>query len=153
MRSFFAVFPKVALYMSICLFCLSLLGETFYLKTSIPRAGFPGWQLLLFGWSALPHGGLSWLANPAMCAAWLLLALDHPARSAGLAALGLALMLSFLLVSEVASMYGEGVMSPAAYGTGYALWIASAIVLLLGTFIAAMPTEFLNERANKGGEP
>lgn len=148
MRSFFTFFPKIALLASICLFCLSLLSDAFYLTTSTPRTGFPGWQLFFFGWSALLHGGVSWLANPAMCAAWLLLALRCPVRSAGLAALGLTLMVSFLLVSEVASMYGESIERPAAYGAGYALWIASAIVLLLGSIVAALPTEFLNESAN-----
>ncbi len=147
MRSFFAVFPKVALYVSICLFCISLLSDAFYCTASAPRSGFPGWQLFFFGWAALPHGGVSWLANPAMAAAWLLLASHRPVLSGGLAALGLTLMLSFLLVSEVASMYEDGIVRPAAYGAGYALWVASAIVSLLGSIVAAMPTNFLNEPA------
>ena len=144
MRSFLNKLREVTLLASIGLFCLSLFYEGFYWAPSSPHSAFPGWQLLFFGWSAIPHGGVAWLANPVIGVAWIFLALRRLGRSAGLAALGLALMASFLLVSTVASIYGETTESVVAYGFGYWLWVASAVVLLLGSLVAALPTNFLD---------
>jgi hypothetical protein len=144
MRSALDTLRKVTLLVSMGLFCLSLFFEGFYWAPSSPLSAFPGWQLLFFGWSAIPHGGVAWLANPVISLAWVFLALRRLDRSAGLAALGLALMVSFLFVSSVASMYGETTESVVAYGFGYWLWVASAVVLLIGSLVAALPTKFLD---------
>ena len=148
MRTFFQSFPKLALLVSIGLFCLCLLNDGFYPHASTPDSAVPGWQLLLFGWSAIPHGGVAWLANPVLGVAWVLFFLKHPGRSAGLAALALALMISFLLESKVTSMYSETGTLVAGYGAGYWLWVACASTLLLGSIVAALPTEFLDQESN-----
>ena len=57
-------------------------------------------------------------------------------------------MVSFLFVEEVGSVYGENLVRPMAYGSGYKLWMASGIVLLLGSLVAALPTEFLKQSAS-----
>lgn len=145
MRAFFLFFPKIALLASIGLFCLCLLGDGFYPYASRPDSAIPGWQLFLFGWSAIPHGGIAWLANPVIGAAWALFFLKHPGRSAGLAALALAFMISFLFESKVTSIYSETSTFVAEYGPGYWLWVACASTLLLGSIVAALPTEFLEQ--------
>jgi hypothetical protein len=148
MRTFFLSFPKLSLLTSIGLFCLCLLGDGFYSHASRPDSAVSGWQLFLFGWSAIPHGGVAWLANPVIGVAWVLFSLKHPGRSAGLAVLALALMISFLFESKVTSIYSETSTVVADCGLGYWLWVASAFALLLGSIVAIMPTEFLNQRAN-----
>ena len=145
--TFFRVAPKMAQLISVGLFGISLFSDAFYRHVSDSQSAFPGWQLFFFGWSAIPHGGASWLANPALCAAWLYFARGYPIRSAGLSVLGLALMASFLSVDEVTSVYASSSAAVAGYGVGYKLWVASAIVSLLGGIIAVMPTEFLNPSA------
>jgi hypothetical protein len=115
MRTFFLSFPKLSLLTSIGLFCLCLLGDGFYSHASRPDSAVSGWQLFLFGWSAIPHGGVAWLANPVIGVAWVLFSLKHPGRSAGLAVLALALMISFLFESKVTSIYSEtSTVSPIA---------------------------------------
>ena len=148
MRAFFLSFPKIALLTSIGLFCLCLLNDGFYPHASRSDSAVPGWQLLLFGWSAIPHGGAAWLANPVIGVAWALFFLKHPGRSAGLAALALALMISFLFESKVTSIYSETNTFVAEYGAGYWLWVACASTLLLGSIVAALPTEFLDQEKN-----
>ena len=148
MSSFFNVFPKLALLTSISLFCTCLFCDGFY-WTSSPDRAYPGWQLLLLGWSAIPHGGIAWFANPALGLGWTFLASRRPVRSAGLASLGLAFMFSFLLVSEVTSVYASTSSGVTGYGIGYWLWVASAVTLLLASLVSALPTEFL-ERAPNG---
>jgi hypothetical protein len=144
MNWFFNHFPKLVFLTSIGLFGTSLFCDGFYWASSPDRA-YPGWQLLLLGWSAVPHGGAAWFANPALGLGWTLLALRRPLQSAGLASLGLAFMLSFLLVSEVTSMYASTSSGVAGYGIGYWLWVASAATLLLASLVLAMPTEFLKQ--------
>jgi hypothetical protein len=148
MRTFFLSFPKLTLLASIGLFCLCLLNTGFYQHASTPASAVPGWQLLLFGWSAIPHGGVTWLANPVLGAAWAFFLMKHPGRSAGLAALALALMISFLFESKVTSIYSETSTFVAGYGPGYWLWVACASTLLLGGIVAALPTEFLDPERN-----
>jgi hypothetical protein len=148
MQAVFLYFPKIALQSSIALSGLCLLSDAFYPYASRPDSAVPGWQLLLFGWSAIPHGGIAWLANPAIGVAWALFFLKRPGRSAGLAALALALMLSFLFESKVTSIFSETSTFVAEYGPGYWLWVACASMLLLGSIVAALPTEFLHHERN-----
>lgn len=142
----FRVLPRLALMASIGLFLLCLFSGGFYSSAARPENAFPGWQLLLFGWSAIPHGGVAWLANPAIGVAWALFSPKRPGRSAALAALALAFMTSFLFENRVASIYSENPSSVAGYGPGYWLWVASASMLLLGAAVATMPGEFLHEK-------
>lgn len=145
MRTFFLSFPKFAVLASVGLFCLCLINDGFYSHASRPGSAVPGWQLLLFGWSAIPHGGAAWLANPVIGVAWALFFLKYPGRSAGLAALALALMIGFLFESRVTSIFSETSTFVAEYGPGYWLWVACASALLLGSIVAALPTEFLDQ--------
>lgn len=148
MLAFFRLFPRFALTVSIGLFCLCLFSDGFYSSDAKPDGVFAGWQLFLFGWSAIPHGGIAWLANPAIGVAWVLFSQKRPGRSAALAALALAFMTSFLLEDRVASVYSENASNVAGYGPGYWLWVASASMLLLGAAVAAMPSEFLHENVD-----
>jgi hypothetical protein len=91
---------------------------------------------------------MAWLANPTIGVAWLFFSQKRPGRSAALASLALAFMISFLFENKVASVYSENASSVAEYGLGYWLWVASASTFLLGTIVAAMPTEFLHKKVS-----
>jgi len=89
----------------------------------------PAWRLLLYGWQAVAHGYIEWLANPALLASWVLALVGRRSPSLGAAGIALALMLVFLSRRTLELPAGPAAL---AYGAGYWLWLGSALLMLLG---------------------
>jgi hypothetical protein len=102
-------------------------------KTDNPRAWSNGLGLLLVGWLGILTGIYAWLANPFLLVAWLAMWFPNCrliAISAGI--LALLLMLSFLLHDDMMSDEAGNRSRITAYGRGYWLWIATAVMTILG---------------------
>jgi len=124
---------KVVLALSVVLYVVCLTQDGYYIDDPDPRKWSPAWGLLLFGWVGLLSGMLAWLANPLLFVSWVLLAASR-FRAAFYVALGALLFaMSFLLYSEVISSTKTDYSRIVGYGIGYWLWIASALILAVGT--------------------
>ncbi|WP_143305085.1 hypothetical protein [Chitinophaga vietnamensis] len=119
-------FRRIVVILSIALFLLSLFQPSFYTN------GAAAWGLspFLTGWLGVfvCGAGISWLANPALLAAWIIF---FRKKTAGLICGGLAAIFaaSFLLFPTI--MVDEaGNMRPIeGYGAGYWLWLGSCAVM------------------------
>lgn len=86
-----------------------------------------GWQFLTQGWRGIPAlniGGLSWLANPLLVAAWLAFFLLAKRRPTMILASGaLAAALTSPLFNIVNS--DQGSLAIEAFAMGFYIWLAS----------------------------
>jgi hypothetical protein len=109
-------------------------------------SNWPSWSILAFGFIpfAASPANLAWFANPALFMAWVLVFRRKrwPARLLSLASLAIAV--SFLLMSKVASDESGNLSVITGYRIGYWLWLASTGVAVA----SALP---LSKRA-KGGD-
>ena len=123
---------KIILLSSIVLFVLSLTQKCFCTTTQCSDSV----MVFLLGWAALFSGaaGLSWLANPLLIAAWLLLK-KNLKISMFMSVLAFLLSLFFLLIDSVVDNENGGSHQVIAYKPGYWLWVMSSTCMLLGTFI------------------
>lgn len=106
-----------------------------------------GWQFLVEGWrglAALSIGGVSWLTNPLLLAAWLSLLAPRylwlGVICAWLAAL--AALTSFLF--NTLGSTGAGLMI-SDYGIGFHLWLAAALISA-----AAQSMRLVSQRRTNG---
>jgi hypothetical protein len=104
------------------------LGEPGFFWGARASSPAPAWRLLLYGWEAIGHGYIEWLANPALVASWVLAFAGRRSASIGAAGIALALMLVFLTRHTLELPAGATAL---AYGAGYWLWLASALLMLL----------------------
>jgi putative flippase GtrA len=133
-------FPKVALYLSVGLFLLSLLNDGYYAEGQ----SSPAWLLLLIGWIGVFSGTLAWLANPLLIGAWILLLCKRTSLSLIAALVAMAFMLTFLFQKTVISSEAPTYSRISGYGLGYGLWIASTLAQIIGTAIATSRTFVAN---------
>lgn len=141
---FFRYFPKLALIASLLLFALSLANDAYSTSYDAGSGGHPGVFLLLLGWLGIAWGGtLAWLANPALGVAWAFFIRKRHGYSGAAAAVALLLMLSFLFQDTVIASEAPTYAQITGYSSGYWLWVASAVALLLANAVAGMPTDFL----------
>ena len=123
---------KIILLSSIFLFVLSLTQKCFCTTTQCSDSA----MVFLLGWAAVFSGaaGLSWLANPLLIAAWLLLK-KNLKMSMFSRVFAFLLSLFFLLIDTVVDNENGGSHQVIAYKSGYWLWVMSSTCMLLGTFI------------------
>ena len=123
---------KIILLSSIILFVLSLTQKCFCTTTQCSDSV----MVFLLGWAALFSGaaGLSWLANPLLIAAWLLLRKNLKV-SMFMSVFAFLLSLFFLLIDSVVDNENGGSHQVIAYKPGYWLWLLSSTCMLFGTFI------------------
>jgi hypothetical protein len=122
--------------LSIVLFAVCLANDGYYIAGPNPRAWAPAWGLLLVGWMGVfLSGPVAWFANPALVVAWCMFYFGRYGRATLFALIAAALMLSFLLSKTVVSSESTSESKVIGYGTGYWLWIASALVLLIGSIL------------------
>jgi hypothetical protein len=143
MLQFFRFFPKFALGASLVLFAACLANDGYYIDGPDPRAWSRAWGLLLLGWVGLASGTLAWLANPALLLAWALLLNKKHSSSLLAGIVALLLMLSFLFQTTVVSSEAPTYSRVVGYGVGFWLWVGSAAVQVLGSAVAALPTNFM----------
>jgi len=122
----------VVLTAGIGLYVASLFGEAYC--TDYECA--PAIMALLVGWmgAIMLGAGISWLANPLLVIAWILLARNKKnALVFGLMALIFALLfLSFkTIMGDEAGHYRDIV----SVGTGYWLWVASCVTTFVGSMV------------------
>jgi len=126
------------LYLSMALFAVCLANDGYYISGASPRAWSPAWGLLLVGWIGILSGGAAWLANPVLFLAWFMFYSGRYWRAALLALIAAALILSFLSVKMVIASEATTYAKVIGYGPGYWLWLASALVLLIGSILQAL---------------
>jgi hypothetical protein len=132
-------FQRYGLYwLSIALFVLCLSCDGYYIEGQNPRAWAPSWGLLLIGWSGLFYGTFSWLANPALFAAWFMFYRRRYWRATICGLIAAVLMLSFLLTKTIVSSEAPTYSRVIGHGIGYWLWVASAFVLLSASIAASI---------------
>jgi hypothetical protein len=78
----------------------------------------------------------TWLANPLLLVSWVLLAISKYRAAFNVSLGALLLAMSFLLHSEMVTG-GSDSTRIVGYGMGYWLWIASALVLVVGAGVLA----------------
>lgn len=127
--------PTFTLLISFALYCICLANDGYYIDGPDPRAWAPAWGLLIFGWMGVTAGTFTWLANPALFFAWISM-LRSKYRAALLAAIiALSLMISFLLQSTVVSSEAPTYSRIIGYGTGFWLWVGSAVIQIVGCIV------------------
>ena len=125
-------FAKTGLWISLALYVICLTQDGYYIDGADPEAWSPAYGLLFIGWIGIFAGMFAWLANPLLFASWFLLATSRH-RAAFFVSLGALLFaMSFLLHSEVISSAAPTYSRIIGYGMGYWLWIASALILVVG---------------------
>ena len=121
---------KAILLSSVILFLLSLTQKC-YCTTS--QCG-DSIMVFLLGWAAVLSGaGFSWIANPLLFAAWFTLGKNLKV-SMFLSVFAALISLSFLLFDSVLDNEAGQQKQIVSYKSGYWLWIASSLCMLIGTF-------------------
>ena len=118
---------------SLLLYLLCLPFDAFCVQGEC--SGWPGYGILIFG----PLGLLAsptnwtWLANPILLAAWMMLAVQARILSAPLSLAAFVIAISFLFQREI--MTNEaGILFPiTGYRIGYWIWLSSIAVCFLGS--------------------
>lgn len=91
-----------------------------------------GGLLLLSGWLGVTASAPAWLANPLIIVAAFMYARRRYFQAMVLSGIAAGLMLSFLLTKEVMVSEAPTYAEVTAYGPGYWLWVASALILFVG---------------------
>lgn len=124
------------LSLSVGLFVACLLFNAFDVGyPSSERSVGLGFQALLFGWWGVFEGIPAWLANPVLVLAWFVALRQMHKFSLQLSLIALALMLSFLAVTEVDAGASGRAASVTGYGLGYWLWVGSALAQAVGASV------------------
>jgi hypothetical protein len=89
---------------------------------------WPSWSILLFGILGMLLGSaaaLTWLANPILLAAWLMIYVGQKVPAAVLSLAALVIGASFLLATTVITNEGGNPSLITGYSIGHWLWLAS----------------------------
>jgi hypothetical protein len=132
------------LLLSVALFLLSL-SQTAFCLDPTGRQGHPahecyyGWVPLVWGIFALhtSWANLTWLANPAVILAWLIVLARRRIASVVLGVIAVAAAAAFPFASDV-SVYTASALQPASLLSvelGYWLWLASTAAALAAAFM------------------
>jgi len=108
------------------------MNDGYYIDGPNPRAWAPAWGLLVFGWLGVTAGTYTWLANPALCYAWISMFRRKYRFSVLAAIIALLLMISFVFQSTVVSSEAPTYSKIVGYGAGFWLWIGSAAIQIVG---------------------
>jgi hypothetical protein len=128
---------NVPTWLSIATFLLCLTQVAYY--DNLPDDPAPSAAVAFFmGWLGMITGNFEWLANPALLFSWIAALRRRIIPSLISASLSVLLIVSFLRRAEVV-YYGDNVDRHAviqAYGPGYWLWLASALLMVLSNAVA-----------------
>jgi hypothetical protein len=133
--------------LSILCWSISLLLPAVDLGTVVAH----GWQFLLYGWQGLTSlniGGLSWLANPLLVAAWLSF---FAFRSHSRVALAFAVSaLAAGLTSFLFNAFGGagGGVKIEDFALGFHLWLASALLQTAAVLLGWVEAKRSGQRAS-----
>jgi hypothetical protein len=121
---------------SVAVFLVCLTQDGFTIEGANPRAWASSFYLFLLGWLGLLSGTIAWFANPLLIAAWILFARRRYWIALALGVAALFCALSFLNVDTVAVSEAPTFAKVTGYRLGYWLWVASMIVITLGSGFA-----------------
>ena len=88
------------------------------------------------------YGVLAWLANPLLLLSWILCLTDELRAAFIASAAALLLAMSFLLHSTIVASEAPTYEAVTGYGLGYWLWLASMLIMAVGTlrfYLASRP--------------
>ena len=132
MRNKHAVFLTI---LSIVVFGAALTQVGFYTGAG-PRAAWGrGWYLLLIGWAGPMGLEFSWFANPLLLTTWALCIGEKKTAALLLSVLTLVPMISFYFTDQILVDEGGGRAKITGYGSGYWLWLSSAVLALAAAAI------------------
>ncbi len=126
------ILPNIIRTLSIALFMVALTQPCFDTENAPGDTG-QGAALVISGFFGFfsSAAGLTWLANPALWFAWVVIA-RKPGRSLYAGAMAMAMALGFLLCKDVMINEAGGVSNITNIRIGYSLWVGSIAVMLLG---------------------
>ncbi|WP_426061941.1 hypothetical protein [Hymenobacter sp. B1770] len=129
-------FKWIIIVSSMALFAISLTQYAYCTEADQNGECTQAVSVLLVGWLGIVGGGvaLTWFANPFLLLSWML-ALNFTKFAVLTSGFALLLMLSFLAFREVMVNEAGGYSKIAETCSGYWLWIASALVMLVGNLI------------------
>jgi len=118
---------------SVALFVISLTQISFYTGVGTSQHSFArGIELLLIGWMGLLAYVFNWLANPALLLAYIFV-FKRKYEHATISSLVSVYFAASFLTRETISAGGDG-ETITGYGSGYWLWLASAIIMTISSF-------------------
>ena len=126
-------FSNIIKYLSVGVFLISIACPCFDTEKE-PGDHWEGMAILLSGFFGFFSSltGLVWLANPALWFSWGFV-IKKPNVSLILSLIAVAIGFSFLLCTDIMTDEGSSNFSLITrYRTGYWLWIASMLTMLLG---------------------
>ena len=123
---------RLAIILSIGVFAVALTQNGYYVGHNPRDAWAPGWGEFAVGWYSLFSGTIAWLGNPLLIAGWITFFRKNAKASACLSALALIVMLSFLHDKTIIINEAGSSAKITGYGLGYALWVTSSLVALIG---------------------
>ena len=130
---------RLQIAISIVLYIFSLSTEC-YCTTNNCAASF---LVLLLGWAGIFMGSfacLAWFANPLLYMAWLT-ARKNPFASLGFSFAATLLAFSFLLFDKIVDNEAGGFSKIIGYKSGYWIWTASIVVILVGNIVWWLKTK------------
>jgi len=136
----------IGVKISVALFVVSLTQISFYTGAESNQHSYArGFELLLIGWMGLLAYVFNWLANPALLLAYIFV-FKRKYENATIASLVSVYFAASFLTRETISAGGDAEIIT-GYGTGYWLWLVSAIIMTISSFFLAS----LPKPATQGG--
>jgi|GEM_PF-390236 len=129
---------KTTLVISIGLYAISLTQQGYCISGACGNHWY-GISLVAMGavGGIMSIAGLTWYANPALWAAWSQID-KHPKWAVIFSFIGTLLAASFLSATKISDLKPNITSSITGYQPGYWLWLASASVMLTGSFITCL---------------
>ena len=125
------------LSVSFMLYLLCLPLDAFCVEGS----GWPGYGILLFGplGMLLSSTNWTWVANPILLAAWIMLGVGARILSAVLSLAAFVIAISFMFQLEIMTNASGHLFAVTCYRFGYWLWLSSMAVCCLGSMATIKP--------------
>jgi hypothetical protein len=129
----YAIAARITLVISIGLYLVSLTQEC-YCVTGSCGDHWSGAYIVALGalGGIMSTAGLTWYANPLLWVAWSLLN-KNTKRSVYFSLAAAIVAASFLFATDITDVYAGKPSFITAYRLGYWLWLASTIVILIGS--------------------
>ncbi len=128
---------KSILIISILIFAVSLTQKTYCLDG---LCGYRGISDLLIGWLGVWYGKIgstAWLANPFLLTAWIFL-MRKPKLALLFSILSFGFAFHFYFQDSMIKNEAGHIGKITAYKTGYWLWLASIIMIFIGSVIGVL---------------
>jgi hypothetical protein len=130
------------LLLSLALYVSSLFLTAFCLDPAGSKGGpaadcYHGWAALVWGVTGVPSGGanLTWLANPVLLFAWLVVLIGVRRVSVAFCLLAFAIAATFAVTQTVTTSPYGGAGELLSLGVGYWLWLASIGTALIAAIL------------------